>query len=142
MSSAMTDPTALRQSNKLATLDGATRALESLVATILVLGQKYLPIYDYDDDDVKKCVGEVIFNTDPLLINNILDLDLSIRITGYRSPKQLLLLHVFDTNQTNSEPTLLLLVSAAARFGWLLCMLFAGGGFNRFTLSAMRHASS
>jgi len=82
----MTDPTALRQSNKLATLDGATRALESLVATILVLGQKYLPIYDDDDDDVKKCVGEVIFNTDPLLINNILDLDLSIRITGYRSP--------------------------------------------------------
>jgi len=77
MSSAMTDPTALRQSNKLATLDGATRALESLVATILVLGQKYLPIYDDDDDDVKKCVGEVLFNTntDPLLINNILDSD-------------------------------------------------------------------
>lgn len=76
ISSAMTDPTAFLQSNKLATLEGATRALESLVATILYLYcELVVSRLDWANQNGRIVVVVDGDSASFPLINNIVDLD-------------------------------------------------------------------
>lgn len=105
----MTDPTAFLQSNKLATLEGATRALESLVATILYLYcELVVSRLDWANQNGRIVVVVDGDSASFPLINNIVDLD--------STP-----INFVSSSVDMSRSDIIYFIDEyLARFGWLL----------------------